>query len=111
MVVRRLARIALTTAQASAKAYAIAQDVAKREYTIGVEIDGLSSLLPTQKLLLTGNVDSHFLGQTYYAISYTHKFKMPMKGHALDAGYTTAIQGLNFPISGQGLPSGSADEG
>ena len=101
----------LTAAQAQTKATAIATDIAKREFMMSVEIDGLSTLLPTQMLKLTGNVDPAFLGQTYYCTSYTHSFKMPKSGKSLDDGYSTTIQALNFPISGQGLPTGSQDQG
>ena len=96
----------LTTTQAQNKATAIANDIAKREYMAELTIDGLPSILPTQMLILSGNLDSHFTGINFFVMSYTHTFSMPGKGQSVNSGFLTKIKALNFPIAAAGAPVG-----
>lgn len=99
----------LSADQANIKAQSIATDIAKRELILSAQIEGMPSLLPTQKVTLVGkNLRSDFTGNTFYVSNYTHTFTMPTGGRGNHHdGWTTKITALNIPT--EGLAKG--DEG
>ena len=88
----------LTQEQATTKAQAIANDISKREILLQAEFDGLASIVPTQMVSVSGNVDSIARGYNYYISSFHHSFKMPRGAHKDGMGWLTTIRCLNLPI-------------
>jgi hypothetical protein len=99
----------LSADQANIKAQSIATDIAKRELILSAQIEGLPSLLPTQKITLTGkNLKTDFTGSTFYVSNYDHTFTLPSGGRGgSHDGWITKVTALNIPS--EGLSKG--DEG
>jgi len=88
----------LSADQANLRAESIATDIAKRELIMSCHIDGLPHILPTQKIVLSGDMPDAFSGNTFYTSGYQQEFSLPQPGsHHADAGWTTRITCLNVP--------------
>lgn len=88
----------LSADQANVRAESIATDIAKRELILSTCVDGMSSVLPTQKIQLSGDLPSEFTNSTYYVSGYEQVFVMPdPRQHSHDAGWTTRVTALNIP--------------
>ena len=90
----------LGQAAADARAVAIATDIAKRESTLSVEVDGMPGLSPSVSLTVQGLIDAQFANTTYYVYSYEHSFSMP-QGRSAEAGYLTTIKAITLPVYGE----------
>lgn len=98
----------LSADQATLRAESIATDIAKRELILTTTIDGYPTLLPTQQINLSGDVDPAFSDPTFYVSGYQQDFVLPGSGGKQgDAGWVTKLTALNIPT--EGLAKG--DEG
>lgn len=90
----------LSADQATLRAQTICTDIAKRELIFSATVEGLPSILPTQKVTLTGDVKANFTSQPFYVATFEHAFTMPKPGsHSHhDAGWVTKFTCLNIPI-------------
>jgi hypothetical protein len=88
----------MTNDDASARAAAIANDIAKRLLLLNCHIDGLPSIVPTQKLIVSGpTLPGSFAGNTWYVSGFRHMFVLPSGGRSPRSGYITEIQALDLP--------------
>lgn len=88
----------LTADQANFRAETIATDIAKRELILSTTIDGLPSVLPTQKIKITGDLLTVLSEPTYYVSGYEQTFSLPSgQSHGADNGWVTRITALNIP--------------
>jgi hypothetical protein len=91
----------LSADQATERAQAIATDIAKRELILTTTIDGLSSILPTQMIHLSGDVPAAFSEPTYFVSAYEQTYTLPdPRSHHGDSGWVTMITALNIPTEG-----------
>lgn len=88
----------LTADQAELRAESIATDIAKRELILATTIDGLPSVLPTQKIRVSGDLPAALAAPTYYVSGYEQTFSLPSgQSHGADTGWVTRITALNIP--------------
>ena len=108
----------LSAEQASMRAESIATDIAQREIIFSAVIDGIPSVLPTQKIRITGDVPAMFSAPTFYVSGYEQTFTLPSGASQRgDVGWVTRFTALNIPTesleastdrSSRGLPSRGA---
>ena len=86
----------LTADQTSAKAAAIAMDIAKRAVIVSFDIDGYIDMLPTKQVKLLGDVDAAFAAMDFYVTAYQHTFTMPSgRGGGGGGGFKTHVKSWN----------------
>lgn len=91
----------LSADQANLKAQSIATDIAKRELILSATMDGMPSLLPTQMIMLTGDVAPAFAEPTYYISAYSQAFSVPSShSHHSDSGWVSKFTALSVPTEG-----------
>jgi hypothetical protein len=90
------------TADANARAVAIATDIAKRLMLLSCYVDIIPSLTPTQPFIVGGPLPTQFSGNTWYATSFRHRFTMPGSGRGHRDGLITQIQALDLPSAALG---------
>lgn len=97
----------LSADQANMKAEAVAVDIAKRELVLTTTIEGYPTILPTQKINLSGDLRTDFSSAPFYVSGYQQTFTLPGGGGGSKggAGWVTKITALNIPT--EGLAKGS----
>lgn len=93
----------LTQDQVTAKALALATDIAKRELILSCEIDGFTGATPTQKITVASDfINPAFAGNEFYMNAYTHMYRMRTGSSGMGGGFVTKVRALDIPTLGTG---------
>jgi hypothetical protein len=87
----------LTGDQAQARALAIANDIARREFIVTATADVIPTVIPMQHARIDGPIDPNFSGNDFYLNAYKHEF-------TLRGGLITDLTLLDLPLGGIGQP-------